>query len=141
MEPAKPRENYIPPEPPEDEESIFATLQAGINFDKYDEIPVEVTGKGSTDYQPLTSFDSANLYQTLKDNIAKSNYHKPTPIQKYALPIIISGRDVMACAQTGSGKTVRVHFLYHAYCVLTFLFSKYHQVPCICSETQTQICF
>ena len=105
-EPAKPRENYIPPAPPEDEESIFATLQAGINFDKYDEIPVEVTGRGSTDYQAIMSFDNADLYQTLKDNISKSNYQKPTPIQKYALPIILAGRDVMACAQTGSGKTV-----------------------------------
>ncbi|KAG8035056.1 hypothetical protein G9C98_001546 [Cotesia typhae] len=38
-------------------------------------------------------------------NIKKSNYTKPTPVQKHAIPIILQGRDLMACAQTGSGKT------------------------------------
>lgn len=101
-----PREVYIPPAPPEDEGSIFSTLDAGINFDKYDEIPVEVTGRASTELQPIHSFDGANLYETLRDNVRKSNYMRPTPIQKYAIPIVLAGRDVMACAQTGSGKTV-----------------------------------
>ena len=101
-----PREVYIPPAPPEDEGSIFATLDAGINFDKYDEIPVEVSGRASRDQQPIHSFEGANLYETLRENVRKSNYLRPTPIQKYAIPIILAGRDVMACAQTGSGKTV-----------------------------------
>ena len=35
---------YIPPPPPEDEGSIFAHYQTGINFDKYDSILVEVSG-------------------------------------------------------------------------------------------------
>ena len=30
-----------------------------------------------------------------------SNYVKPTPVQKYAVPIILATRDLMACAQTG----------------------------------------
>jgi len=41
------------------------------------------------------------------ENIVKANYTVPTPIQKAAIPVINAGRDLMACAQTGSGKTVR----------------------------------
>ena len=35
----------MPPAPPEEEELIFETLQKGINFNKYDDIPVECTGR------------------------------------------------------------------------------------------------
>lgn len=40
------------------------------------------------------------------DNLRRTKYDEPTPIQRYAVPIILSGRDLMATAQTGSGKTV-----------------------------------
>lgn len=40
----KPREFYIPPDPTEDENEIFNTgISSGINFDKYDKIPVNVS--------------------------------------------------------------------------------------------------
>lgn len=35
---------YVPPPPPDDEQAIFARYQTGINFDKYDENVVEVSG-------------------------------------------------------------------------------------------------
>ena len=95
---------YIPPAPPEEEEEIFKTIQQGINFDNYDSIAVEVTGRDPV--QPITSFQEAALYETFKSNVEKAKYIKPTPVQKYSIPAILAGRDLMACAQTGSGKTV-----------------------------------
>lgn len=100
----KKREIYIPPDEPTDENNLFAhDVSMGINFDKYDDIEVKVTGENAP--QPINSFEESNLRTLLLDNIKKSSYTKPTPVQKYAIPIIKSGRDLMACAQTGSGKT------------------------------------
>lgn len=46
-----------------------------------------------------------NQDPTLENNIKLAKFDKPTPIQKYSLPIVLSHRDLMGCAQTGSGKT------------------------------------
>ncbi|XP_053693222.1 ATP-dependent RNA helicase vasa-like [Sabethes cyaneus] len=100
----KPRELYIPPAPTDDEKEMFGSgISSGINFDKFDEIKVKVTGENPP--KPIDSFANSGLLDCLLNNVRKSNYHKPTPIQKYAIPIIMDGRDLMACAQTGSGKT------------------------------------
>ena len=79
-------------------------MAAGINFDKYDEIPVEVTGRDPP--RNIQTFDECNFYGEVRNNVERCRYVRPTPVQKYAIPIITSGRDLMACAQTGSGKTV-----------------------------------
>ena len=47
----------------------------------------------------------AHIPLWLQKNIDRMGYKKPTPIQKHAVPLIISGRDVLCAAQTGSGKT------------------------------------
>lgn len=52
-------------------------------------------------------FEDAGFTDVFLDNIRRAGWEKPTPIQKYAIPIIMAGHDMMACAQTGSGKTVR----------------------------------
>ncbi|XP_074934490.1 putative ATP-dependent RNA helicase DDX4 [Phalacrocorax aristotelis] len=98
-----PKVTYVPPPPPDDEQAIFAHYQKGINFDKYDDSIVEVSGLNPP--APLLTFEDANLCHTLNMNIAKAGYSKLTPVQKYSIPIILAGRDLMACAQTGSGKT------------------------------------
>ncbi|KIL65619.1 hypothetical protein M378DRAFT_178319 [Amanita muscaria Koide BX008] len=75
----------------------------GINFDKYDDIPVEATGAGVP--EPVLSFANSPLDPVLLENINFAMYMTPTPVQKYSVPIVANGRDLMACAQTGSGKT------------------------------------
>uniref|UniRef100_A0A2D4LMS3 RNA helicase n=1 Tax=Micrurus spixii TaxID=129469 RepID=A0A2D4LMS3_9SAUR len=98
-----PKVTYVPPPPPDDENRIFAHYQTGINFDKYDNILVEVSGH---DPPPaILNFEEAGLCETLIKNIAKVGYFKLTPVQKYSIPIVLAGHDLMACAQTGSGKT------------------------------------
>lgn len=47
-----------------------------------------------------------NVEEKIIENLAACKYGTPTPIQMQALPIMMSGRNLMACAPTGSGKTV-----------------------------------
>lgn len=75
----------------------------GINFEKYDDIPVEASGTGVP--EPVITFTNPPLDEHLLGNIELAGYKVPTPVQKYSIPIVMSGRDLMACAQTGSGKT------------------------------------
>ena len=51
------------------------------------------------------SFDTLGLSAELLRAIGEQGYDQPTPIQQKAIPVILSGRDVMAGAQTGTGKT------------------------------------
>jgi ATP-dependent RNA helicase RhlE len=51
------------------------------------------------------SFSSFNLHPDLLRGVAAQGFDTPTPIQKQAIPPGLAGRDVLACAMTGSGKT------------------------------------
>ena len=77
--------------------------QTGINFSNYDDIPVEASGHDVP--EPTTQFTNPPLDDHLLSNIKLASYTTPTPVQKYSIPIVMGGRDLMACAQTGSGKT------------------------------------
>jgi ATP-dependent RNA helicase DDX3X len=77
--------------------------QTGINFEKYDDIPVEASGHDVP--EPVLQFTNPPLDDHLLSNIELAHYKVPTPVQKYSIPIVMGGRDLMACAQTGSGKT------------------------------------
>lgn len=54
---------------------------------------------------PITSFEDFDLDPDVLDGIDAMNYKAPTPIQQQAIPIILAGHDLIACAQTGTGKT------------------------------------
>ncbi|VEL17269.1 unnamed protein product, partial [Protopolystoma xenopodis] len=84
---------------------LFGQPKIGLNFQLYENIPVKQSGPNWTAIEPLSFFTDIELNQTIKENITRAHYLKPTPVQKYALPIVLAKRDLMACAQTGSGKT------------------------------------
>ncbi|KAJ7533005.1 hypothetical protein O6H91_13G028900 [Diphasiastrum complanatum] len=87
---------------------VFDQENTGINFDAYEDIPVETSGENVP--PPVNTFAEIDLGESLNENIRRCKYVKPTPVQKYAIPISLAGRDLMACAQTGSGKTAAFCF-------------------------------
>ena len=50
-------------------------------------------------------FNKLNLSKSLEDGLEMMGFVDATPIQQQAIPIILSGDDLIACAQTGTGKT------------------------------------
>jgi ATP-dependent RNA helicase RhlE len=51
------------------------------------------------------SFDTLGLSAELLRAVANQGYSKPTPVQRQAIPVILEGKDILAGAQTGTGKT------------------------------------
>ena len=51
------------------------------------------------------TFDSLGLSADLVRMVAEEGYTSPTPVQESAIPLVLAGRDVLAAAQTGTGKT------------------------------------
>jgi ATP-dependent RNA helicase RhlE len=51
------------------------------------------------------SFDNLGLSADLLATVSREGYTEPTPVQSAAIPLILAGRDVLAAAQTGTGKT------------------------------------
>jgi ATP-dependent RNA helicase RhlE len=51
------------------------------------------------------TFNDFNFDATLLEGLDAMGYTQPTPIQQQAIPLIMEGKDLIACAQTGTGKT------------------------------------
>lgn len=51
------------------------------------------------------SFENLNLIEPILSALKSEGYTQPTPIQAKAIPIVLSGQDLLGCAQTGTGKT------------------------------------
>jgi ATP-dependent RNA helicase RhlE len=50
-------------------------------------------------------FSELGLIEPLQKAVAHEGYTTPTPIQEQAIPVVLAGRDILGCAQTGTGKT------------------------------------
>eukprot|EP00930_Biecheleria_cincta_P045341 TRINITY_DN3125_c0_g1_i2.p1 TRINITY_DN3125_c0_g1~~TRINITY_DN3125_c0_g1_i2.p1 ORF type:complete len:787 (+),score=162.99 TRINITY_DN3125_c0_g1_i2:42-2363(+) len=112
------KEHNIPPGPSKgDAESLFSTQGqgSGEDFALYDHVPYTITGQKSDviqeslpsmhTFEDIIRVCQKSVPAELEDNIRRCGFMKPTPVQKCAIPVGLAGRDVMCCAQTGSGKT------------------------------------
>ncbi|KAL1301594.1 hypothetical protein AAFC00_005824 [Neodothiora populina] len=76
--------------------------RAGTAFSALD---LSVTQEGPVRIVPVTQFENAGLHPRLLENVKLCGYEKMTAIQAYTIPAVIMGHDIIAIAQTGSGKT------------------------------------
>ena len=53
----------------------------------------------------ITKFEDLPISDEIKRAIADMGFEEPSPIQAQSIPVILSGRDVIGQAQTGTGKT------------------------------------
>lgn len=67
--------------------------------------------KGDMDKEkPIESFEELftkfSINETLKKNLLKLNYEKPSPVQMQVIPLILQNKQVKVCSPTGSGKII-----------------------------------
>lgn len=65
---------------------------------------IMVKGKGCP--KPIKTWVQCGVSMKILSSMRRHNYEKPTPIQAQAIPAIMSGRDLIGIAKTGSGKTI-----------------------------------
>lgn len=62
--------------------------------------------RGTDVNPPIESFEDIAVEPIIKENIAKTGFERPTPIQMQAIPLMLAKRELICCAPTGSGKTL-----------------------------------
>lgn len=62
---------------------------------------IKVQQEGPVQIQAINTFDDAGLHPVMRENVELAGYEMPTPIQKYTIPSILQGNDVIGIAQTG----------------------------------------
>ena len=78
------------------------------NIGIYDQYEVKIDDPSDPDgknIKTLTKFDIKGMDNQLRENIRRLQFEKPTQVQKYVMALILERKQVMVCAQTGSGKT------------------------------------
>ncbi|KAK6166936.1 hypothetical protein SNE40_023532 [Patella caerulea] len=83
-------------------EEIKALTSEQVN-ELRNKLSIKVSGLEPS--KPVCSFGHFGFDEVLLAAIRKSEYTKPTPIQAQAIPVALSGRDIIGIAKTGSGKT------------------------------------
>lgn len=92
-------------------ESCRQMVGEGADFNLYESVSTKVSGNNADNITKLADFDDlwrrypGRIPDSLWANMQKCGFKTPTPVQRYAIPIGLEGRDMMCSAQTGSGKT------------------------------------
>ncbi len=76
------------------------TAKNNVNGHDANHTPPSVLGA-----EPIDGFEALGLSPLLLQAVRDAGYTTPTPIQREAIPLVMSGRDVIGLAQTGTGKT------------------------------------
>lgn len=84
-------------------EELFAQNEASEDFQVYEDSEVKVHSTNQLD--PITQFPRCGVDNQILSNIAGLGYKFPTAVQKYSIPYILNGHDLIVTSQTGSGKT------------------------------------
>ncbi|KAK6729431.1 hypothetical protein RB195_006468 [Necator americanus] len=74
--------------------------KGGRNVSKQDDFFAEIE-----DGSPVITFEQMNLSRPILKAISAATYNEPTPIQAACIPVALAGKDICACAATGTGKT------------------------------------
>ncbi|KAJ6667959.1 hypothetical protein lerEdw1_016280 [Lerista edwardsae] len=78
--------------------------QEEVNAYRLEMEGITVKGKGCP--KPIKTWVQCGISMKILNSLKKHGYEKPTPIQAQAIPAIMSGRDLIGIAKTGSGKTI-----------------------------------
>ncbi|XP_051003450.1 probable ATP-dependent RNA helicase DDX59 [Acomys russatus] len=109
LKPNSPRGAASEPESPLDafyvykEHPFIVTLREDQIETLKQQLGISVQGQEVA--RPIIDFEHCGFPETLNQNLKKSGYEVPTPIQMQMVPVGLLGRDILASADTGSGKT------------------------------------
>ena len=109
-------EVLAPPEPDVDPSPVEAEAVGDDRLDAASAGAAEAEAAGADDEDespdeaeeaapPTVTFADLGLSGPILRSVADAGYVTPTPIQEQAIPVVLMGRDVLGCAQTGTGKT------------------------------------
>ncbi|KAF2452436.1 DEAD/DEAH box RNA helicase [Lineolata rhizophorae] len=87
------------------EDELFRSMFINRIGNKMDAYEYRVNIQGPQDVAPVRRFIDAGLHPVMLENVHNCGYDVPTPVQAYCIPAVLLGHDVVATAQTGSGKT------------------------------------
>ena len=83
-------------------QELFKTSTSTADVSAYDNSVVKISG---SEVNPITQFPGSGIDNEILVSVAEMGFKVPTPVQKFAIPAILGGLDLIVTSQTGSGKT------------------------------------